>query len=275
MIAQQKDSGIREKYLLRKNVVRENKVEGCESVCVKILKILGREKPDTRQLNVADIGCGVGVQSLAWARLGQRVFGLDIDKSLVEMTRKRTIDAGYTVSLCVGSAMKIPLPDESVDVCIAESLLEHVAQWQACLDEFARILRGGGIIFLTTTNRLSPIQHEFNLPFYSWYPASIKRYCERLAITTRPGLANYTDCPAVNWFTPFMLQKALISRGLFCLDRFSLIDISKKRFLVKIILLLMKKFPVLKSVAYALMPSTAIFAIAIKGKVCGRNNIKV
>lgn len=273
MIMQQKNSGTHEKYLHLKDSFDESKVKSCEDICRNIIKIMGLKNSDLRKLDIADIGCGAGVQCLAWARLGQRVFGLDIDKSLVEMTRKRTIEAGYTVNLCLGSAMKIPLPDESVDVCIAESVLEHVAQWQTCLDEFTRILRRGGILFLITTNRLSPVQHEFNLPFYSWYPVSIKHRCERLALSTKPGLANYSKHPAVNWFTPFMLQKALICRGLFCLDRFSLVDISKKRFLVKSILFLMKKIPVLKRVVYALISSTTI--LAIKGKACGCNNIKV
>ena len=76
-----------------------------------------------------------------------------------------------------------------MDVCLLPELLEHVADWQSCLKEAPRVLRSGGLLYLSTTNVLRPRQEEFNLPLYSWYPGPLKRYCERLAMTTRPALA--------------------------------------------------------------------------------------
>src|SRR5882724_11355392 len=35
------------------------------------------------RLDVADIGCGAGTQSLVWARLGHRIHGLDISEQFV------------------------------------------------------------------------------------------------------------------------------------------------------------------------------------------------
>jgi 2-polyprenyl-3-methyl-5-hydroxy-6-metoxy-1,4-benzoquinol methylase len=55
-----------------------------------------------------------------------------------------------------------------MDVCLLPELLEHVADWQSCLNEAARVLRPGGLLYLSTTNVLCPRQQEFNLPLYSF-----------------------------------------------------------------------------------------------------------
>ena len=100
-----------------------------------------------------------------------------------------------------------------MSVCLPE-LLEHVPDWETCLREAARSLDPGGLLYLSTTNVLCPVQSEFNLPLYSWYPGFIKRRYERLAVTTRPAIANYAKYPAVNWFTFYRLRDYLASTGL-------------------------------------------------------------
>jgi len=100
-----------------------------------------------------------------------------------------------------------------MDVYVVPELLEHVVDWEGVLNEAARILRPNGVLFLSTTNALCPVQNEFNLPLYAWYPAFMKRHYERLAVTTRPEVANYAKYPAVNWFTFYSLRSALRARG--------------------------------------------------------------
>lgn len=187
-----------------------------------------RSKNGTRPCDVADVGCGAGTQSMLWAELGHRVHGVDVNRPLLDLAQERAAKAGHQIEFLVGTAVSLPLPDGSVDVCLAVELLEHVADWQSCIREFTRVLRPDGILFLSTTNRLCPFQQEFNLPLYSWYPAPIKRYCERLATTTRPQLANYAKYPAVHWFDFYSLRSILAKSGFECKDRFDLIDTSQK-----------------------------------------------
>lgn len=202
-----------------------------------ILRELGPAKKET--LDVADIGCGAGTLSQLWAELGHRVHGLDVNASLIELAQQRANEGNLHIDFQVGSATHLPWSDESMDVCLVPELLEHIAEWQVCLDEFSRILRPGGILYMSTTNKLCPIQEEFNLPLYSWYPAPLKRYYERLAVTHRPEIANYAKYPAVNWFTFYGLRAELGQRGLAAKDRFDVMDLSKKpaaqRFLVRLI----------------------------------------
>jgi ubiquinone/menaquinone biosynthesis C-methylase UbiE len=176
-------------------------------------------------LDVGDVGCGAGTQSIMWAREGHRVRGIDISTQLVDIARRRAGEAGLGIDFGVASATALPWPDAALDVCIAPELLEHVADWEAVLDECARVTRPGGLVYLSTTNLLCPKQYEFDLPFYSWYPPFLKRRYERLAVTTRPELANHAKYPAVHWFTWYGLARALRRRGLAGLDRFDLLAI--------------------------------------------------
>ena len=164
-------------------------------------------------LTVADIGCGAGTLALVWSELGHHVTGLDINEQLIELARERAKEAGIDAVFHLGSATDIPMDTASIDICSAPELLEHVVEWEKCLDEFARILRPGGVLYLSTTNKLCPRQSEFNLPFYSWYPGLLKRRYERLAVTTRPEVANYAKYPAVHWFSYYSLRAALAARG--------------------------------------------------------------
>jgi len=247
-----------------KESLSKERIAHFERVCSLVLKMIGSENPGGASLRIADIGCGAGTQSLVWAKHGHSVFGLDLNKPLVELAKKRSLENGYDIKLILGSATNIPLHDGAIDVCLVEDLLEHVENWKSCLDEFRRILKPGGTLFLTTTNKLCPRQEEFNLPLYSWYPAFLKRYFLKLVLTNRPGIANYAKYPAFNWFCFYGLRRALSSRGFFCLDRFSLIDISGKNKFLKGMLFLIKKVFIFNFLAHMVTPYTQILGIKNK-----------
>ncbi len=177
-----------------------------------------------QRLKVVDVGGGAGTAAMLWAEAGHDACCLDINEEMITLGRQRAQQAGLDVRFELGSATQLPLEDACADVCMVPQLLEHVPEWELCLDECARVLRPGGLLFLSTTNKVCPRQNEFNLPLYAWYPGRLKRHYETLARTTRPELANYATYPAVNWFTFRHLSEALRARGFDSfLDRFDLI----------------------------------------------------
>jgi 2-polyprenyl-6-hydroxyphenyl methylase/3-demethylubiquinone-9 3-methyltransferase len=212
-------------------------------------------------LDVADIGCGAGTQSIMWAEMGHRVHGVDINQPLLDLARRRAEQCGREIEFCVGSAAALPWPDRSMDVCLAPELLEHVHEWRECLQEFARVLRPGGVLVLTTNNKLCPIQQEFNLPLYSWYPAALKHRYERLAVTTRPEVANYATYPAVNWFTPYSLAAELDRLGLDARDRFDLLALWPMSVIRRSAIGLLRSIPLLRFLGHVLTPYTVVAAV--------------
>jgi 2-polyprenyl-6-hydroxyphenyl methylase/3-demethylubiquinone-9 3-methyltransferase len=212
-------------------------------------------------LDVADIGCGAGTQSMIWAHAGHRVRGVDINEKLVEIGKRRAAEAKVELALEAASAVKLPWPSACVDVCLLPEVLEHVADWQSCLSEAVRILKPDGLLYLSTTNRLCPMQQEFELPFYSWYPGWLKRRYERLSVTTRPELVNHAQYPAVNWFDYFSLRRAPGLARMQCLDRFDVAALASHGALGGLVLRMVTAIRPLRWVAHVATPYTAIFAI--------------
>jgi len=232
-----------------------------ESIRVKVLQLFDRMGTLPSQLSVLDIGCGAGTQCLLWASAGHRVSGVDINAPLVDLARQRATEAGLTVDFRTGSATDLPFESESMDVCLMPELLEHVPDWQACVLESVRTLRPGGILYLSTTNRLCPIQQEFRLPLYSWYPAFLKRHYVKLATTTRPELVNHARYPAVHWFTYYELSGFLMATGLQCFDRFSMLDTRSRPVHVRMVALLLRNSSLLRFLGQICSSGTAVYAV--------------
>jgi len=216
------------------------------------------------RLDVADIGCGAGTQSRMWAERGHRVYGVDVNEPLIRLAEKRAAEQGLDIKFEVGTATALPWDDRTMDVCLVPELLEHVADWQSCVNESARVLRPGGLLYLSTTNVLCPKQQEFNLPLYSWYPGALKRYCERLAVTTHPAIANHARYPAVNWFSFYGLRDFLEPMGFRCLDRFDLIDTAGKGWPAQVIVTAVRAIPLLRFLGH--MATSSTYLVSVKSR---------
>lgn len=210
-------------------------------------------------LDIVDVGCGAGSQAIMWSERGHRARGVDISAPLIELARQRAGEAGLSAHFEVGSAGRLPLADASVDIVLVSELLEHLTEWQPCVDEAVRVLRPGGVLYMSTTNRLCPVQQEFDLPLYSWYPSFIKKRCEKLSVTTHGHWVQYTSYPAVHWFSFYQLRDYLDARGFTSHDRFDVMDTTgsvAKRAVVGAI----QALPPLRFAAHLMTPYTVIVA---------------
>ncbi|MFM1801742.1 MAG: hypothetical protein RJA81_1094 [Planctomycetota bacterium] len=92
---------------------------------------------------ILDVGCGTGATARLLKDHGN-VIGLDFSQLALSACEKRGID-----HLLQGSAMAIPLADNSVDVIVATDILEHLDEDEKALSEFRRILKPGGIVIIS------------------------------------------------------------------------------------------------------------------------------
>jgi 2-polyprenyl-3-methyl-5-hydroxy-6-metoxy-1,4-benzoquinol methylase len=236
-------------------------LERFRSIRERALLVLTRHGRSTTGLRILDIGCGAGTQTILWAELGHDATGIDVNGPLIEIARTRAAEKGLHIHFELGTATSLPYPSGSVDVCLMPELLEHVQDWKSCVNEAVRVLRPGGLLYLSTTNWLCPRQQEFNLPFYSWYPGWLKRRYERLAVTTRPDIANYARYPAVHWFSFYKLREYLATRGLRCFDRFDIIAMTPRSSVIKALIAATRALPPLRLLGHVLTEGTLIFAL--------------
>tara|TARA_R110000787_G_scaffold8895_30_gene30698 strand:+ start:1366 stop:2241 length:876 start_codon:yes stop_codon:yes gene_type:complete len=208
--------------------------------------------------DILDVGCNAGTLSILWSDLGHRVSGIDVNKPLLDLADSRGKQAGHDIDFRLGTATDLPWDDGSFDICCVPELLEHVKEWEACLNEAIRVLRPGGLLYISTSSYLCPRQQEFTLPLYSWYPAPLKRHYERLAVTARPEIANHAVYPAVNWFSFYSLRRELAKRGLQSIDRFDIAYQTKASTLQKSILWAIRKMPPLRFLGHVATEGTRI-----------------
>ena len=104
-------------------------------------------------LSVLDVGCGGGILSEEFAKVGCCVTGLDPSEPSLETARKHATMEGLTIDYRQGSGESMPFEKDSFDVVVCCDVLEHVDNLESTLREVARVLKPGGMFCYDTINR--------------------------------------------------------------------------------------------------------------------------
>jgi len=146
------------------------------------------------------VGCGPRPEAMRILReMGLSVVGVEPVRNFVVAARRYLNDEGAVVE---GRAEELPNESESQDAVILESVLEHVDSVGRSLAEIHRVLVPGGVAYIGTTNRLRLVPDaEFNVRFFPWLPNAVKESYVFQQLHYEPSMANFSDRPAVHWFT--------------------------------------------------------------------------
>src|SRR6201995_6028585 len=100
---------------------------------------------------VLEVGVGTGI-SLPLYAPHLRIFGTDISDAMLDKARQRVTEGNLknVEGLAVMDAEKLEFPDNSFDVVMAQYVVTAVPNPEKALDEFARVLRPGGELIITS-----------------------------------------------------------------------------------------------------------------------------
>jgi len=98
---------------------------------------------------VLEVGCGTGI-SLPYYSKRCTLYGIDISDGILGKARERAKKLDNVEAIAVMDAEDLKFEDGAFDVVVAQYVITAVPNPERALDEFARALRRGGEIIITT-----------------------------------------------------------------------------------------------------------------------------
>ena len=134
------------------NVSPKGKLKGREKFSVTFV-----ENKDIENKKILDVGCGYGWMELALQKKGAKdICGIEYREKDLATAKKYIKESN--IEFKVGSAIDIPYKDASFDTVISWEVIEHIPKGteQKMLSEINRVLKKGGVCYLSTPFRSLP-----------------------------------------------------------------------------------------------------------------------
>jgi len=147
---------------------------------------------------ILNVGCNFPMDEIFYARRVGKWVAIDVNAKALERARK-VVDEELSPKLAqriqfsVADATSLPFCDNSFDVVVSFSTIEHIPSKegrQKAVDEIARVTKARGTVVITVPNILNPIFYRYN-----------RKY----------GQADYGYC---HLFTPWEIKKVMREAGL-------------------------------------------------------------
>jgi phosphatidylethanolamine/phosphatidyl-N-methylethanolamine N-methyltransferase len=161
---------------------------------------------------VLEVGCGTGISLPHYSRRC-RLYGIDISDGILGKARRRAAHLPNVEAIEVMDAEALRFPDDSFDVVVAQYVVTAVPNPERALDEFARAVRRGGEIVITT--RIGAGEGLRGRIEKALMPVT-----SRLGFRTEFPFARYADWERANGRVELVERRALPPLGHFELLRF-------------------------------------------------------
>lgn len=99
----------------------------------------------TKELVIADIGCGTGFFSIPASRRVKKVFALDIQQEMLDILNEKIKKEKITnIETILSEESSIPLSDKSINILLMANVFHELEDRSSLLKEAKRILGLGG-----------------------------------------------------------------------------------------------------------------------------------
>ena len=115
--------------------------------------VLQENLADFRGL-ILDVGCGTGEQTLALAKDGFSVIGLDISAEMIRVAKKKSEEAGLSIPFIIASADALPFKENCISMLTSMfGAYSHIPAFDCAFSEMHRVLADEGRALFTIVNR--------------------------------------------------------------------------------------------------------------------------
>jgi ubiquinone/menaquinone biosynthesis C-methylase UbiE len=98
---------------------------------------------------VADLGCGSGYFTVPLAAKAKKVYGIDVQKEMIDFLREKIRKLKITnVELLLSKPAEIPLEDESVDLLLTVNTLHEFDDKERMIGEMKRVVKKDGKLLI-------------------------------------------------------------------------------------------------------------------------------
>ena len=102
-----------------------------------------------------EIGCGVGIDLVRFARGGCNVSGIDLAEVSISLAEKNFLQRGLDADLRVMNGEQLQFADDSFDIVYAHGVLQYTASASKMISEIFRVLCPKGEAIMMVYNRNS------------------------------------------------------------------------------------------------------------------------
>ncbi|MBU4338251.1 class I SAM-dependent methyltransferase [Patescibacteria group bacterium] len=101
-----------------------------------------------KNLNILDAGCAYGLMLERFSSSFHK-FGIDVSQYAIDIAQKRLPEANFKTG---NIEERLPYEENFFDIVLANDLLEHLENPMMALKNIYRVLKKGGILYITTPN---------------------------------------------------------------------------------------------------------------------------
>lgn len=158
-----------------------------------IRMVAGEAHGQGKGARVLDVGCGDGYGSAVILEDTDYAQFIGLDLSFDKLrTARRGLRSSHMV---MGDAEELPFSDAAMDVAFSLETLEHLLDPGSALEEIARVLRPGGVLFLSV-----PVRTPLNAVLSRWWmrfrPGG--RFREHLQVYTLRRMMTLLRCAGLH-----------------------------------------------------------------------------
>ena len=115
---------------------------------------------------VLDLGSGEGYGTAMLAERAEKAIGIEIDETAVYHAQRKYVNG--KLEFIRGSILNVPLKANTWDAIVCFEVLEHIKEHDKFMAEAKRLLKGDGLLMVSTPNRaIYTDQPNYHNPFHT------------------------------------------------------------------------------------------------------------